>query len=178
MNFQEWCSVNSGLPVSLLKDKKVDLVNEIMKYKWMEELSADHGITFEKDGSRLADEAEKIKQIKELKEKNMKLEILAGAEHMEKNILQEENDKLKEELLHEQQKGTSIDTEAMDELVNIFDEKIASCDIPEEVKKLKEENEKKDKQIQRLVNHKKNRERQLTHIRTICEEKVEDVPEE
>ena len=46
---------------------------------------------------------------------------------------------LKEQLLHQCQKGSSIDTEAMDELVNIFDEEVASCDIPEAVKELKKE---------------------------------------
>ena len=47
----------------------------------------------------------------------------------------------------------------------------------EEVKKLKENLEKKDKQIARLVKNKNNREKQLVHIRTICENTDEYIEE-
>ena len=269
MNFQEYCSVNSGLSISLLKDKKVDLVNEIMKYKWKEEQNQHEGIDKAVVDCNERTEEYFMKQIKELKEMNMKLETLSGTEHMKKNILQEENEKLKqevsyltdwnieklnenyvpledyEELKEDNEKlkkendellGRSdadlvliLETE-INELKEDYEElKLKLTKVPKktmnyekmmnmekEIEELKEENEKykqyeqheetilsslnfyteqceelkeerkelkksiekKDKQIERLVNHKKNRERQLDHIRTICEEKVEDVLEE
>tara|TARA_R110000822_G_scaffold233803_1_gene365146 strand:+ start:284 stop:901 length:618 start_codon:yes stop_codon:yes gene_type:complete len=60
----------------------------------------------------------------------------------ENKALKAENEKLKEEILHKSQSGTAIDSEVVEQLFQIFDEDVATCDIPEKVTKLQEDNEK------------------------------------
>lgn len=147
MTFNDWVSSQPdylSIFDSIMKRKKVDLVNMIMIERYENAYTVGHNLQLEEKVS----EAEGMYELSQLKKSVFKLHTgitLHGTPsevvgHLDRHIedMSQELKELKEELLHEQQKGTSIDTEAMDELVNIFDEKIASCDIPEEVKKLKE----------------------------------------
>jgi hypothetical protein len=52
-----------------------------------------------------------------------------------------ENTALKEEVLHNAQKGESIDSQISGELFQMFDQEVATCDIPDEVGKLMKKNE-------------------------------------
>ncbi len=129
--------------ISDLEKENEKLKEKGMKFKkWYDEydmLTRKYGGAFAKDLDNF---------IISLKEENKKLKCYnteecnaRQADYDEKcdecQGLEEEIEELKEKLLHEQQKGTSIDTEEMDKLVNIFDEQIASCDIADEVMKLK-----------------------------------------
>jgi predicted nucleic acid-binding Zn-ribbon protein len=150
-----------------------------MPLKSMKELSQPLTLTIPEDSPIYKALMESTKQ---KKDEEHKVACLEADLEETTNILTEEIEKLKAE-----------NTKLMKEQIKLLDEKeslsktfwIKNEELKEENEKLKEERkelkksiEKKDKQIERLVIYKKNRERQVTHIRTICEEKVEDVGEE
>jgi len=117
---------------------------------------------------------ESQKENKELKEKfeyiEQSTESSAYAE-LEIERLKKENEKLKEEnhKLHMEIKELNKELE--------YEADTSFTELTDEIKTLKDTLEKKDKQIERLVTHKKNREKQLIHIRAICENTDEYIEE-
>jgi ElaB/YqjD/DUF883 family membrane-anchored ribosome-binding protein len=135
----------------------------------------------EECATRQADYDEKCKELEGLEDMEAKVtDALWDEEIYECRVdlviadihkLRKENEKLKEEnhKLHMDIKELNKELE--------YEADTSFTELTEEIEKLKETLEKKDKQIERLVRNKKNREKQLIHIRAICENTDEYIEE-
>ena len=181
MTFNDWVNSQSdylAITGAIMKSKKVDLVNMIMRERYENAYTVGHNLELEEKVSEAEGMYDFIKrENKKLKaEHNHFNEIWKTECITEQDIIDMKRQisnqcdiikKLKEEI--EELKQYEQHEETILASLNFY---------TEQCEELKETIEKKDRQIALLVNNKKKREQQLNHIRKICEEKVEDVLEE